>query len=464
MKTYLIFQLIMLLVQPLFGLPEISIDFNKNSVSQLNINFVKNSSDNSLILKNFRLLPGDIKFTSENESISRLIESTPLKISELQIDFSAFMEEVGEFTITFEYTGTETQLPEIFKRSKSFDIDFKVSDESIELEPNPSEIKYFGPSEIMKGSRNKLLNDPNYNFIKYYNNELGIYLEKNVVHIFLDQNGNFIEAGLPTTSTEKYIYQFHLFQEQETLDEISFRLSYEGKFTPTFNIERGGELISDAGQSGKLKKNEPIMIELPFEKIGPFTDNFKVKIERIDKEGNTEKVLIDRTIQVAKLFHVSISTGLISTTLRNPQNIQTFALPNGDSTLVADDPSLRGVVTLFATFYPKGRSFLLTPSGNLFDPSRFAIQVGAQLNNNLAENFFLGLSHDFARGGSISYGTHFGRRNYVAGKPDFKFGSEKFDLNELVIKKDWNIGFYFGVVIDVRVAFQLLGSIGNPQF
>ena len=442
------------------------IDFNSNSQRQLSITF---QSENKLItLINFNLSANEFSFSSTNSQVQSLLAAQNLSISNNELDLSS-ISITDQYNLEVTYTGQISPLPNIFTNNK-FTLSINNtngnssnnSNGNSNNDTNGSQNSSFSRSQIQSAARNKLTNDPNFDIEKFYNNDLGIYLEKNVVHVFLDQNGNFIETAIPTTATEKYIYQFHIFQEKQSFDDYSFMFSWQGRYTPTFNMERGGEDVDEA-QSSEIANASPDMVMLSFEKIGPFTENFKVKMERINKDNKVDKVLIDQNIKVAKLYHVSISTGLISTTLRDPQNIQTFALPNGDSTLIADDPSLRGVVTLFATYYPKGRSFLLTPSGNLFDPSRFAIQVGAQLNSNLAENFFLGLSHDFARGGSFSYGAHFGRRNYVAGKPDFNFGTDIFDLNELVIKKEWSYGFYFGVVIDVRVAFQLLGALGNPQ-
>lgn len=431
------------------------IDFNSNSQSQLSITF--QNETRSISLNNFNLSPADFSFSSTNSQVQSLLVAQNLSISNNQLDLSS-ISITNQYDLEVTYTGQVSPLPNIFMNKNKFTLTINNNSDT---GPETQEIS-FSRSQIQKAARDRLFQNPDFDIERFYNNELGIYLEKNVVHIFLDQNGNFIETAIPTTATEKYIYQFHVFQEKQSFKDYSFRFSWQGKYSPTFNMERGG-VEADAGQSSEIVNDSPEMVMLSFEKIGPFTENFKVKLETIENSNKVKEVLIEQTVRVAKLYHVSISTGLITTTLRDPQNIQTFALPNGDSTLIADDPSLRGVVTLFATYYPKGRSFLLTPSGSLIDVSRLGIQVGAQLNNNLAENFFLGLSHDFARGGSFSYGAHFGRRNYVAGKPDFDFGTDIFDLNELVIKKEWRYGFYFGVVIDVRVAFQLLGALGNPQ-
>jgi len=286
----------------------------------------------------------------------------------------------------------------------------------------------------------------------------GAYVDKfNIIHLFVDEFGKFYGYGIPTVATEKNLFQIHILMSKQDASKYSFSFLYVGEYLPTFNIAKNEITPHSGGQK--------IIIELLDGAIkGPYTGKFSFSITRYIHLKEDETKIVDAIINIPKLYHVSISTGLFGSTLQNPQNIQKMALPNGkDSTLIADDPNARGIVTIMATYYPKGRSFLFPPNGSIFDASRFGVQVGAQLNDKLSENFFLGLSHDFARGGSISYGAHFGRRNYVAGKRNFNFGKEVFDLPDLNVKKEWAIGFYFGVVIDTRVAIELLKGLGNSN-
>lgn len=312
--------------------------------------------------------------------------------------------------------------------------------------------KGYGPMEVQEAALNFVMNKTDHE--KYYSSKTNLFVKDNTVHIYVDQNGNLIETGIPTTAKENYLYQVHLLVDENSPQELAFNFIYDGKYQPKFNIEKTNDIIR---LNADEEKNTPIIKEITFARIGPFTDEFSIKLEKSIKVNGAKeiKTILDNKIQIAKLYHVSVSTGLVGTTLRNPQNIEKMQMENGDITLIADDPSIRGVLTIMATYYPKGRSFLFLPSGGVFDLSRIGIQVGAQLSESLSENFFLGLSHDFARGGSISYGAHFGRRNYIAGKSNFNFGSEKFDLPELNVKKEWGVGFYFGVVIDTRVAVEL---------
>ncbi|MFD2567440.1 hypothetical protein [Pseudotenacibaculum haliotis] len=319
--------------------------------------------------------------------------------------------------------------------------------------------KNFSPLEIMEAAITYV--DNNYSN-KYHDKKRNLYLKDNIVHIFIDENGNLIKTGLPTTATKKYLYQLHLLVEQGNINKAQYKFQIDGEFKPTFNINdtsntEGNSLVKEDGA-----KNKPKIIDITYSVNGPYTDKFDIKLYKYENAKEVEK-LLDHEVKIAKSYQVSISTGLFSSTLKNPENIQKIALASGDSTLVADNPNSRGAITLMATFYPRERSFLFPPDRNTPFMDRIGIQVGTQVNDKLTENFFLGLSYDITWGSSISAGVHYGRRNYIAGKEDFDFGTEIFDLPELVIKKEWQAGFYFGVVIDTRVAFKLISSLAGSN-
>ncbi len=294
----------------------------------------------------------------------------------------------------------------------------------------------------------------NYPDLKY-NRRRNILTDGNTIHIFIDQDGNFVKSGLPTTAKEENTYQFHVL----FWDDLDFRLTSNGVFKPaTLNIQNTSEANSLSGVTTEVKEKK-------FGVIGPFTDKFDVEIKKI---GDRDPIL-KSNVPIAKLYHVSISTGLFKTTLKNPQNVEISnrvenGLLTGDSTLIADDPGMRGVITVMATYYPRGRSFLFPPRGGAFDPSRIGILVGAQLDDDLSENFFLGISSDFARGGAFAIGIHCGRRNYIAGNQydDFDFGTQQF-TGELNVKREWDLGIFFGAVIDTRIAGQLFKRLSDDN-
>ncbi|MEO9482637.1 MAG: hypothetical protein ABJG47_04300 [Ekhidna sp.] len=291
-----------------------------------------------------------------------------------------------------------------------------------------------------------------------YDKKRNIYRKGNQVYIFIDENGRLIKSGLPTTALQEYVYNFIVISCVSCEHPANLKLEVEGDYSPSylkFAPNEGAKNHSDLGDEDEVEYEA-----IDFGSYGPFTGTFEVKLTKI--EDGTNKVLFSNTVKVADLYHVSISTGLFKTSLRNPQNIEKVAISGTaittDSTLIADDPNMRGVLTVMATFYPAGRSFLFTPN-EYNGADRLGIVVGAQLDDQLKENFFLGASYDFARGGSFAAGIHCGRRNYIAegDYDDFEYGKDPF-IGDLKVRKEWDIGLFFGVIIDTRIAGQLFKS------
>ena len=282
----------------------------------------------------------------------------------------------------------------------------------------------------------------------------GTYIDKQgVIHLYIDHFGKYYGHDVPMKALETNKYIIHLITATCYTSNYGYSFSYTGSYNPTFNIYGNA-----AAQSNAI-----VIVPLDFGSIGPFTDKGTFDLSKKATTGDaTATVIAHGEITIHKRYYVSVTTGLVYTSLKNPQNITKKPLANkGDTTLVADDPGARGLLTVMAIYYPKGRSFLDPPSGGLFDPSRIGIVVGTQLGQSANENFLLGLSHDFATGGALTYGVHFGRRNIVSGANNFNYGTDKFTGPSLSINKEWNLGFFVGVSIDTRVAIQLIKSLAG---
>ncbi len=299
---------------------------------------------------------------------------------------------------------------------------------------------------------------PNYQKKYGLGNGKNLNIDKNnIVHIFIDHYGQYYGYGAPTTATEKYTYQVHLITATCLTAKYQYLFDYTGNYNPTFNIEKG-TVTAQAGD-GEIEFRV-----IDFAVIGPFTEKVMIDVKKAPKTSPTDKqTILHVEIPIAKLYHVSITTGLLGSFLRNPQNIERKLMPNStDYTLYSDDPTTRGMLTVMAVYYPKGRSFLYPPTGGIFDPSRMGVVVGTQLGEKAKENFFLGLSNDFARGGAITYGIHYGRRTFLPDKRDFEYGKTVYDLPEVISKQEWNASFFIGASIDTRVAIELIKSLTTP--
>lgn len=273
-----------------------------------------------------------------------------------------------------------------------------------------------------------------------FNEKLNQARERKIIHIFLDDNGTFYSSSLPTTAREDNLYVFHVFYKKGT---NAPRLEYDGSYDPTFQVEGANKTTTVAATNSAGAPENIEISEIKFGAIGPFTGSFTVKIT------GSSKLLVNKTIKVAPLHHITLNTGFYASFLRNPDNIQTFVKPNGDTTLVSDDPTSRGFINIMLTFYPYPRNIYF-PSGDWRE--RLAFNLGTTISKNLSENMFGGVSYDISRGLALGIGAHYGRRSYVIDQPDFKFGEDKFSgsLTNRV-KKRWDIGFYAGVTLDIRL-------------
>ncbi len=299
--------------------------------------------------------------------------------------------------------------------------------------------------------------DKRYQFEKNLDTRTNLYLKKNVVHIFLDENGNTLGPGFPTTAAEGHRYQIHLFVATENLNLYDFLFHATGSYRARLSI------MADSSKAVNHWSNEPTISELKFSVIGPFVDQFTIEVQKKIKNSSTvEDVLPSTTIDVARTYHVSLGTGIFMTTLQNPSNIRSALNSAGDSTLLADDTGSRGLICLSAVYYPMGRNFLFPASGGLFSPERFGVLVGMKLNGSDFENFLGGVQFDFARSGSIALGAHYGRRKRIRNHRKFNFGEQEFvgDLNVDVIEK-WDWGFFIGVNADVRILGYLFPGLRN---
>jgi hypothetical protein len=278
-----------------------------------------------------------------------------------------------------------------------------------------------------------------------YNSQRNIWMDdNNTIHIFIYEDGNLLIGGYPTTATEKDKFQVHVFVKSSNKDP--YLLEYTGSFSPSLNIQNGNTKTSAATAPPE---------QLDFAVIGPFTGNLQLTLKH--QVGSTYTVVASTTITIAKTIHVSIGTGLIYTGVRNPSNIKTHTLPTGDTTLVADETGGRGMLCLFATFYPGGRPNLLLNSSKFMD--HFGLLVGTTINAGSSnfKDILLGVQYDFAAGGSIVAGGHYGKVQKILGVgKDFEFGHSVF-TGSLEEKKymDWDLGIFIGVQVDSRVFSQL---------
>jgi hypothetical protein len=291
-----------------------------------------------------------------------------------------------------------------------------------------------------------------------------VYRQGNKIIIYVDAAGHLLKTPMPTTGIRGFTYEVHLIKREQD-QTYDYQVSRpDGGLTDEYNIYYPQTLKSgNATPSGATVQPDPNnnLQEIIFSPIGPYEQDFKLSLIRTNLNNDKELPvdILGQKIKVAKFYYVSIQGGLFATTLRNPKNIKPAVMPDGDTTLTADDPSTRGIFTIMAVYYPSGRSFLFPPKGGIFSPERFGIVIGTRLDKDQFENFLGGVQFDFARGGSVSLGAHYGRRDFVEGRRDFNFGRDKFTGTlENNVRKGWDLGFFIGATVDVRILNFLFAS------
>ncbi len=291
---------------------------------------------------------------------------------------------------------------------------------------------------------------------EHRNNFENLVIVDNVIHIFLDENGQPLLTDYPTTARSGDKFQFHIFSRKK----YTFSYVGTGVYVPTPIAEELDKKSTDAAiQSGTLEEDNSL-IEYPSQIFGPFTGSFQIQMLRADMTTEDDpQSILNRTIKLLKVSRVSLNTGVVSSFLKGPENISIYQKANGDSTLVADFPSVRAIVTVMLTFHFKPRNLDIKPRD--FGWERLGFTVGTNISSaTIADNYFFGLNYELANGLFVNCGSHLGKVKYVVGKDNFVFGEEKFS-GTLLTKEKWAFGPYISVSIDAGLFAKAFKNISS---
>lgn len=290
----------------------------------------------------------------------------------------------------------------------------------------------------------------NFTVLKGQNN-LVVDKSGNVV-VFIDGDGKTLYNDYPKTGRENYDkYKFYVL----TFDDGVFAVNCEGEFVPVkLSDEIKTTVKSDGADATGEEPVEQKMHIYESDVYGPYTDSF----EMILSKGTDE--VIRKTIKLLPVKRISLGTSVISTWLKNPTEIETFTKPNGETTLIANDPTNRAFLGLFLTFHFAPRNLDLEPR---YWKERFGISVGTNLSDKSFENFFVGINYEIRNGLYLNGGIHYGRVNTVVGNDNFDFGNDVFE-GTLEIRKEWKIGGpYISINIDTDVFAKVFKNIMGPS-
>jgi hypothetical protein len=329
--------------------------------------------------------------------------------------------------------------------------------------PNPLIIDNIG-SNYAKAEIDKISIDAK----KYLENntilkDLGeIRYDGDSAYLFLDEKGELI-GGLPVNVDEDdNIYIYIAVNDDPDLYKIEM---VGGEYSPVDVAIRSGELPVSAQAKGLPEEWSFIK-----KQFGPYTsDNVTFNIQK--KEDDKLTTLNSYKIKINDLINVNIGVSIVASTLTKP-GFDLFTLEGEKKTINTINTGNQTFTTLNATWYiwptiyslknfifggniTKGRDILKEP--NFFE--RFNPTFGVSLDKNFNENIFLGLVFEFARGGSITGGWHYGKFNKLGDKK-FELGKTEFNGTkaDIVLSEDWGWGMYLGINLDTRIFNKLLGK------
>lgn len=289
------------------------------------------------------------------------------------------------------------------------------------------------------------------------------------VHLYFDENGRLLNF-LPVNVDQNDIFYMHILCVKG--DEEKYQINVvQGDYSPSDLAIRPFDKITTFGNSDEDMIEEKLEVEYSntTRRAGPYTsDYFKFQIS-YDSSGSVANGP-EYKLKINKLFHVGVGVSIVRSNLEAPE-YKTYY--NGtDTTIEAFNGGSRTLFTFNVIWYwtifhqkvkgdviPNGRDVLKDePTISL---TRLYPTIGVTIDNDFKENFFLGAVYEFARGGSLTAGIHYGRISRLKDR-NFELGKTKFSGTDADIKldKEYKSAFYFGLNVDTRI-FNLLFSKGQ---
>lgn len=314
-------------------------------------------------------------------------------------------------------------------------------------------------------------------------NTYTVFTGEKYSHIFLDQYGNNIFTTIPQgVSNRQYIIHIFYLLDSSSPNDIIYSVNQlEGEFQDALVFNNANQLGTVDFHSAK--EASAVWAHREF-LLSTSTTDIKFEVVRtspkVDDPNQADNVTVKTySIKMSKLYHGSFDVGLISTSLENP-GFQLLASANDPNTKVVKKTGggRRGVVTAMASFYASPivilesllglkqyPSYKLTGRNFLDDHAiyeRIYPTVGVGFTDKTLENLFYGFNWEFARGGALFVGWHYGKVNTYDGGDGFTYEQTPVTDAEFALKQNtvWKTGFAVGLKLDIMIIRNLFGSTG----
>ncbi len=288
----------------------------------------------------------------------------------------------------------------------------------------------------------------------YKNNKVYLYFDANGkllnhLPVNIDQNDQFI-ITIVCQKGDENLYSLNISEGDYAANDLVIR-PHDGINAATGIVAQSSEGTSVLAYTVTTIIHEPVT-----------TERFQFQIAYDDSVRNHVITHSDpHSIRINKLYHVGVGVSIVSSGLENP-GFKTFY--NGtDTTIQAFNTGRRTIFTFNVIWYwsilqQKKEGSVVTNGRDIlkdeptFSWTRIFPTAGVSFDKDFKENIFLGAVYEFARGGSIIAGMHYGKVNVLADK-NFKLGETRFSGTDNTIKLDskYKAGFFIGINVDTRI-------------
>ncbi len=293
------------------------------------------------------------------------------------------------------------------------------------------------------------------------------YSSSDEAFIILDENGRLI-GNVPVNIDQDDKIYIYLIIDGSDIDKYDVEV-IGGEYSPVDLQIRSYEPINKGSLATQGSKLPSKWTVIRFDR-GPYTSEnvtFNVKKTDRNKDNEDETTTISTyTLKINKLYHVAVGASFISTNLAKP-DFDVFPLTDSTNTINTLNNGNRTAVTVNVIWYwqntfkyfrngsdvTRGRDVLKEPNWI----TRLNPTFGVTLDNAFDENFFVGGTYEFARGGSFIFGGHYGKVKELADSK-FELGETTFTGSQTDIKLTdaWKWGFFFGITLDTRIFNKLI--------
>jgi hypothetical protein len=315
------------------------------------------------------------------------------------------------------------------------------------------------------------------------------YRGSNYIHLFFDQNGNSIISTTPQgISNYQYVVHIVYLTPENSPGLIRYSVDQKkGNFEDGLVFNNANQISSFNLQGASREapaikyiwaENEFLLRtssnDIEFDIIRTATKS----LETVSIESNIVKT---HSIAMSRVYNGTFEIGFINSKLEDPSYELVTLDPNtGATTVKKTDAGDRGMVTAMAVLYTSPIVLLrklfggnvpdyqLTGRNLLNDHKiyeRIYPTVGIKLGDKAFQNIFFGATWEFARGGSVFAGWHYGEVNTFEGEDDFNFGSTPITETQFNLRtnREWKTDFAIGLNLDLKLVTNLFGNAAKPQ-